>query len=53
VCDDGEPDVAESGPRELKARDLAGLQIAADFHQHAALAKIQDAADAQPAPAGP
>ncbi len=53
VRDRGETDGAEAGPRELEADDLGDLEIAADCDEHAALAKIQDAANAQRAPARP
>ena len=50
VRDRGETDGAEAGPRELKADDLADHEIAADFDEHAAFAKIQDAANAKERP---
>ena len=52
VRDSGEAGVPEVGPPELKADGLGDLQLAGALDKHPALAKIQDAITAAPAPTG-
>ncbi|MGO9975105.1 MAG: hypothetical protein ACLP01_20345 [Solirubrobacteraceae bacterium] len=42
--DRGKTNVTETWPGEIEARDLADLEIAAAFHEHAVLTQIQNAA---------
>ena len=52
VRDRGKAGVTEVGPPELKADGLGDLELAAALHEHPALAKVQDAPAAAPAPTG-